>query len=113
MPARFTTADAFVEDIPFAVADAITLPDTFMNIADVDEIAAAAPCDTTEPVTMTGAVVVIPFVAEPDTLPITNVGAVVLTASDVAPPIIFPFTVIDVPVNDIPWHAEPAPPRSR
>ncbi len=102
LPARFTTADAFVDDIPFAVADAITEPDTFMNMADVDEIAAAAPCATTEPDTITGAVVLIPAAAEPDTSPTIKIGAVESIATDVVPPITFPFTLILVPEKRTP-----------
>lgn len=102
MPARFTTADAFVAIMAFWVADACTEPDTFMNTALLPAlIAAAAPVAITEPVTMTGDVVIIPFVAEPDTLPVTNVGAVVLIAAAVAEPATFPVTVVEVPVKFI------------
>ena len=111
LPARFTTADAFVDDIPFAVADACTEPDTFMNIADVDEIAG---CElaATEPDTITGPDVLIPADVEPDTFPTTVIGAVVETAKEFVPdpPITFPFIAIEVPVKTRPVPLAPLPP---
>ena len=112
LPARFTTEVAAVAFIAFAVADDITDPDTFMNTTFAPaDIAFAAPCATTEPVTMTGAVVMMPSVAEPVTLPVTKVGAVVVIAEASVPPNIFPFIKRAVPTNLTPLLlTSPTPP---
>ena len=97
LPARFTTADALVAFIAFAVADDITEPDTFMNTALAAAlIAAAAPCAVTEPATTTGAVVITAFPNEVAvTFPNIDSVFVVFTAANVlvAPPLTLPVTI--------------------
>ena len=90
------------------VADAVTVPVTFIMLAEVEDIAETAPAVTFPIILFVAPEIESAFAPFPNILPvILTLGALVAIATVVVPPVIFPLTVKVVPENntepDVNW----------